>query len=342
MKSPSNVIMAYSQGGIGKSTFGAQLAAWTYKNFNKKTRVVNADGGGTMNAHAPLIEAGISEIWNIDQWDEKSTFYTLDAASKGWWPENVNEPNSPLVAPYESWKECPTCKGDVGAVGFNLPKNCHSCKTPLAAGTFCRTRLNLSKTFENIGLLEFEGFTAFGDILMRRLRSANPEGGRVVVDAGFKITAPGQQHYGDAQTYLAQYVANSKNIPVDLVYWTALENRGEEDGKPVYGPKGPGQALTSLCIPWFTDVIHLDGIPKIEKGSIVKDANGLEVIERKLFLAPHYPPDNKMYMFKAKTSATLAGSMPTVLNFSAEGNTAAAFMDELAKAKKRALTEMLG
>src|SRR3990172_2052644 len=48
------------------------------------------------------------------------------------------------------------------------------------------------------------------------------------------------------------------NIPVELVYWTALENRGEEDGKPIYGPKGPGQALTPMCIPWFTDVLHLE------------------------------------------------------------------------------------
>jgi hypothetical protein len=192
-----------------------------------------------------------------------------------------------------------------------------------------------------VGFYAFEGFTAFGDILMRRLRSVNPEGGRSIIDQGYKISAAGQQHYGDAQTYLAQYVANSKTIPVDLVYWTALENRGEEDGKQVYGPKGPGQALTPLCIPWFTDVVHIDGVAKRDKGQIMQDANGFEILERKLFLQPHYPPDNKFFLFKAKTSATLAGAMPSVLEYTSTGNTAEKFMLALADAKAKALEEML-
>jgi len=341
MKAPANVMLAYGQGGMGKSTLGAQFAAYVWKKFKKKTRIVNADGGGTVNAYGPLIEAGVAQIWNVDLWDEKSTFLTLDQASKGWWPEDINEPNSPLVAPYSGWKECPSCKADVGATGFNLPKSCKSCKGVLAAGTFCRTRFDVTESFSQIGFYSFEGFTAFGDILMRRLRSVNPEGGRSIIDQGYKISAAGQQHYGDAQTYLAQYVANSKTIPVELVYWTALENRGEEDGKQVYGPKGPGQALTPLCIPWFSDVVHIDGVAKRDKGQVVQDANGFEILERKLFLQPHYPPDNKFFLFKAKTSATLAGAMPSVLEFSSTGNTAERFMEALSDAKARALEEML-
>lgn len=337
MRHPSNVILSYAQGGLGKSSFGAQLAADTYRRYGKKTRVINADGGGTVNAHTPLIEAGIVDLWDLDLWDEKSTFYTLDLATKGYWPEDVKEPNSPLVAPYSSWKECPTCKKDVGASGFSLPKNCKSCKAPLAAGTFCRTRYNVTPEAEEIGCYIFEGFTAFGDILMRRLRTKNPEGGRTIVDEGYKISAAGQQHYGDAQTYIAQYVANSKNIPCELVYWTALENRGEEDGKQIYGPKGPGQALTPLCIPWFTDVIHLDGVVRAGQ----RDSNGMDIVDRKLFLAPHYPPDNKFFLFKAKTSAPLAGKMPTMMDFPPDGNTATKFLDELGAAKKRAAAEML-
>lgn len=334
MKTPNNVILGYAQGGMGKSTLGAQFAAWVWKTLKKKTRVVNADGGGTVNAHGPLVEDGIVSIWNLDLWDERSAFLTLEQASRGWWPENLEEPNSPLVAPYSSWKECPSCKEDVGAIGFNLPKACKSCKVPLAAGTFCRTRYSITPEFSEIGCYIFEGFTAFGDILMRRLRQINPEGGRSITDAGYKIAAPGQQHYGDAQTYLAQYVTNSKNIPVDLVYWTALENRGEEDGKQIYGPKGPGQALTPLCIPWFSDVIHIDS------GATTKDAGGMEVVQRKLYLAPHYPPDNKFFLFKAKTSAPVAGGMSPVLDYPATGNTAARFMEALETAKTKAREEM--
>lgn len=344
---PKNVMMVYAQGGMGKSTLGAQLAAYTYKTTGKKTRIVNADGGGTTNAYGILLEKGIAEIWHIDQWDEKSLFLTLDQATKGYWPEDVKEPNSPLLPPFSKWKECPSCKGDVGAKGFALPPKCTSCGAPLAAGTFCRTRTTYANGFDAVGAVVFEGFTSFGEALLRRLRTINPEGGRVIDDKGsdggvFKVAAPGQQHYGDAQAYLGQFVANSKTIPTDRVLWTALENRGEEEGKAVFGPKGPGQALTATCIPWFTDVIHLDGVAKTSGGLVVKDANGQEIIERKLFLAPHYPPDNKLFLFKAKTSSPLLGGLPPLLDFPPTGNTIERLFGLIEEAKLKAGEAMLG
>lgn len=343
---PSNVMMVYAQGGMGKSTLGAQLAAYVFKATGKKTRVVNMDGGGTRNAHAYLIERGVSEVWDLDQWDEKSLFLTLDLASKGFWPEDTQEPNAPLLPPFSKWKECPSCQKDVGAKGYALPAKCASCGATLAAGTFCRTRTTYANGFDAVGAVVFEGFTSFGEALLRRLRTINPEGGRVVEDkqadgTSFKISAPGQQHYGDAQAYLAQYVANSKTIPTGLVLWTALENRGEEEGKQIYGPKGPGQALTTTCIPWFTDVIHLDGVAKTKNGLIEKDSNGQEIVERKLFLAPHYPADNKLFLFRAKTSAPLTGGMPSLLDYPATGNTAERLFQEIAKAKAKAGEEAL-
>ena len=343
---PKSVTMIYGAGGMGKSTLGAQLAAHIYKTLGKKTRVINADGGGTANAYSVLLEKGIAEIWPIDQWDERSLFLTLDLATKGWWPEDTKEPNSPLLPPFQKWKECPSCQKDVGAKGFSLPPKCSSCGAVLAAGTFCKTRTTYANGFDVVGAVVFEGFTSFGEALLRRLRTINPEGGRVIDDkaadgSSFKIAAPGQQHYGDSQAYLGQFVANSKTIPVERVLWTALENRGEEDGKSVFGPKGPGQALTTTCIPWFTDVIHLDGVPKMKNGLIEKDANGQEIVERKLFLAPHYPADNKLFLFRAKTSAPLLGGMPTIIDFPASGNTMASLLGLVDAAKAKAGEEML-
>jgi hypothetical protein len=343
---PSNVTLIYGAGGMGKSTLGAQLAAFTFKSTGKKTRVVNMDGGGTANAYSVLLEKGIASIWNLDQWDEKSLFLTLDLATKGWWPEDATEPNSPLLPPFAKWKECPSCQKDVGAKGFALPPKCASCGSILASGTFCKTRTTYANGFDAVGAVVFEGFTSFGEALLRRLRTINPEGGRSIDDkAGdgsvYKISAPGMQHYGDSQAYLGQFIANSKTIPTGRVLWTALENRGEEDGKQVYGPKGPGQALTATCIPWFTDVIHLDGVAKSEKGLVIKDGNGMEVVERKLFLSPHYPADNKLFLFRAKTSAPLSGGMPTVLDFPSTTNTMERLFGLIEEAKKKSGEEML-
>lgn len=305
-------MLLYGSGGIGKSTCLATAAAYVWKAKGKKTRIVNADGGGTSSSLQGLMEEGIVEVWNVDQWDEKSIFLTLDLATKGWWPKDVNTPNSELLPPAQEWKECPFCFKDTGAKGLAAVKVCELCKHELPSGlslVFHRDPIN---GLENVGLVGFEGFTSFGDLLMRRLRKVDPSGGRSISDGDFKISAPGQQHYGDAQSYLQSFVANVRLIPVELVIWTALEIKSDDDGKPLYGPKGPGKALTSTCIPWFTDVLHLDAYPKVDaKGASIKNPDGTEALERKLFLAPHYPPDNKIFKFAAKSSApTFGGGMP--------------------------------
>jgi len=85
----------------------------------------------------------------------------------------------------------------------------------------------------------------------------------------------------------------------------------------------------------------LDGVARSEKGLVVKDGNGMEVVERKLFLAPHYPADNKLFLFRAKTSAPLSGGMPTILDFPSTGNTMERLFGLIEEAKKKSGEEML-
>lgn len=329
--SPDNVVLSYGMGGAGKSSLLAKFLAHMWKKFGLKGRVVNADGGGTQKALTPLIEKGIVDVWHIDQWDERSIFSTLDLATKGWWPSDTTVPNSPLLPPVVEWKECIFCHGDSGAKGLTMVATCKACGTAFPQGTLLKVRRTPTKEFEGVGALGFEGLTAFGDLLMRRLKKVDPMGGNTILDGDFKISSSGQQHYGSAQSYLAQYVANTRTLPVKLVVWTALENRGDDEGKPLFGPKGPGKALTTACIPWFTDVLHLDVIAKRSGGTITKDANGMEVLERKLYLAPHFPPDMPQYKFAAKCSAPADGGMPLIIDPSAE-----VFFSELEKAFKKA------
>jgi hypothetical protein len=308
---PLRNILLYGSGGIGKSTTLATAVAYVWKTFKRKSRIVNADGGGTASALQAFVEEGIAEIWNVDQWDEKSIFLSLDLATKGWWPKDAGTPNAELLAPAKEWKECPSCHGDTGAKGLTAVTKCGACGKDVPPGVSLKFHREPINGLESVGLVGFEGFTSFGDLLMRRLRKVDPSGGRSISDGDFKISAPGQQHYGDAQSYLQSFVANVRLIPVDLVMWTALEIKADDEGKPLFGPKGPGKALTSTCIPWFTDVLHLDAYPKMNGNTPVRNADGTEALERKLFLAPHYPPDNKIFKFAAKSSApTFGGGMP--------------------------------
>lgn len=303
--------LIYGAGGAGKSTLAAQEAEWIWKNFKKRTRVVNADPGGTASAFAHLIEAGIADLWDIDTWDNASIFSTLDQATKGWWPQDLTVPNTILAPPVKEWRPCPKCGKDSGGTAFGMVKNCRECGTIFAMGQILPLKREPLNGMENVGLYVFEGMSAFGGIMLRALRNADTKGANTIKEQEFTVASPGQAHYLMAQSYLAQFIANSRKIPVDYIVWTALEYRGDDEGKPVYGPAGPGRALTTACIPWFTDVMHLDIIQK-KKGALVeKDSNGMEMSERKLFLEPHFAPDNPMYKFAAKTSAP--ASMPKVL-----------------------------
>src|SRR5262249_18486449 len=95
---------------------------------------------------------------------------------------------------------------------------------------------------DKVGLWVGESLTAFGQIMLQRLRDTNPEGGAVIPDKGedgvvFKIGQPGKQHYGIAQSYMRQFMAKVRRNPAPLKIFTALERKSEEDGgQPIYGP----------------------------------------------------------------------------------------------------------
>lgn len=321
----------YGKGGLGKSTLVAQLAEHIYKSTGKFTRVVGADGGG-FKAFEHLMDEGIVQYWSIDQWDEMSPFYTTEFAAKGWWPEDLGTPNSLLLPPKEEWRACPKCGKDCGAKGVAMVDKCMACGEKYPAGLRIPKTMKLINGMEGVGAVCFEGITAIGSMLMNRLRSTDTGGGRSILDHGYTISAPGQQHYGDAQAHLAQMAVDVRKIPVPVVLWTALELRGNDDGygKPIYGPALPGKKLTALCIPWFTDVMHLEGEPG------PKDPKtGMQPIRRVLYLGEHFPPDTLPYGFAAKTSVPLGGGMPLVIPFPPEENVMKRIFEEMESAKER-------
>jgi len=340
--SPEHVILIYGGGGIGKTNLIRRAAEHIWKASKLRTRVIGADGGGT-KPFQTLIKHDILEYWPIDQWLEASIFETLSLATQGWWPKDPLNPSSELLPPSRIWRPCPHCAGDTGAIGLNVQKKCAACKKDLPVGIRLDRKIQLLNDFDKIGLVAFEGASVFGRLMMDRLREKNPEGGHFIQDGDFKIAQSGQSHYLNAQNYLAQFIANSRRIPTRVVIWTALELRGKDEyEKPIYGPSMPGKALTSACIPWFTDVIHLDGETRTDaKGAVIKGSNGEEIIHRKLFLTKHFPTDTKPYGFEAKTSAPDGCGMPTVIEAPEGSNPMSTFFDEVEAAYTRAEGDIL-
>jgi hypothetical protein len=334
-KGPVHLFLIYAQGGMGKSTLLAQLAAYVKKHRGLKTRIIGADGGGT-KAFKPLMDKGIVDYWPIDLWDEKSMFHTLDFATKGYWPSDVDTPNSDLLPPTKEFRPCNKCEKDSGSVGLAQVAKCIACGETFGPGVRLPKKIELIDGAEEVGATCLEGATAFGNLLLNRLKKQDPTNGYNVKDGDAIISAPGQNHYGMAQSYMAQYVGNTRKLPYEFAAWTALEIRGkgETDEKPIFGPKFPGKALTEACIPWFTDVFHVDG-------QATKGADGIEVLKRKIFTAKHFPEDTKPYGFAAKGSAPLAGNLPVVFDFPPTGNTMDKYFSELALANERAAEALL-
>lgn len=300
-------VLLYGAGGAGKTHALATLARYVNTTTGKRMRVISADGGGVSPLRG-LIKEGLVDVWYIDQWEKP--FQHLEQAVRGSWPV-APTPNSPLVVGIREWKPCPSCKGDTGGGAFGATAKCNACGKTFAAGTVLPVQRDAINGLEGVGAYAFEGLTALGDLLMRKMKTLDAQGAYSVMDDGYKLVGAGRQHYGLVQEYLAQYVAQARALPVPIVVWTALEVRADDDGKPVYGPDLPGKKLTTRCIPWFTDVIHLDVLPKRNaQGAIVKDAEGLEELQRKMFLQTHYPPDNPTVPFRAKSSVP---GMPATL-----------------------------
>lgn len=288
-------ILLYGGGGVGKTNMIATLAKHIYKTAQKKTRVITVDGGGV----GPLsvgIELGVVEALQCDSWP--FPFRYMDLLSRGYWPLDKTSP--------EPWK--------------------------------CLAPPEKQPDWDQVGAYCGEGLTAVGTVLMNYMRDRRAKGEQIGQMDGknlgmFKdgegtdqvsLGANTMTDYGIAQSYLHTYVKNfrqlwSKGMP--LVVWTALELKATDDAKvPVYGPMLPGKAATAACIPWFTDVLHLDVLdPK-------KQSDGTVSGSRKVFLSNHYA-NNDPVPFLAKTSANRDGKMPAIIEPDFK-----IFFEEIAKA----------
>lgn len=323
---PEHLMLIYGSGGCGKSTLLANMAAYAYKTFGLKTRIVGADGGGT-KPFKVLMNRGVVEYWAIDLWD-KDLWTTYDRATKGWWPEDLSIPNSKLLPPYEKHSLCPGCGERMGA-----PTSCRACKKAITPGATVKQELEPLNGFEEVGCIGFESIAAFGFNIMARLRVIEKPANMMTIEdedaPDARIAQSAQHHYGIAQAKVQEWVANTRRLPVWAVAWTTLELRGGDDGygKPVYGPALPGKKLTALCTPWFTDVMHVELEPEE-----TKDKDGVQIVNRVLYLADHYPADTKPYGFKAKTSVP---GMPVRIPAPAGKNNMTTFFEEIEKAYKR-------
>lgn len=215
-------LLIYGASGSGKTTQLSMLAEWCMLRYGKKTRLISTSGGG-WSSIIPAVESGIVEATYIC--DRAHAFETLDRFSKGWWPADLEDPQSPLIPPtgQQDWDK-------IGCI-------CFDSITEAA-----------SWLMDDMVYREARGeFKSSSQNLMVRFR-----------DGDTWIGSPAPGHYGTIQNNIARYIVQMKSIP-KYVACTALELKTSDmrTQLPMYGPDVIGQKMTQTVSAMFENTLHL-------------------------------------------------------------------------------------
>jgi len=259
-------INVYGGSGTGKTHQCGELALFVNVKYGKKTRLVSTSGGGWTPIQ-PYVDSGIIEPVYVR--DRKWPFYVMEKMSKGWWPADPRDPESPLIPPKDqgqSWD-------DVGAIAYD------------GLSETCDWLMSSSVAREAAGEIRISQ-----ESLSARFTDGNKETKEVV-----NVGTPGRAHYLVIQNATTDYVSFSRSIPGVFILWTALELRAADDVTklPIYGPQVSGKAKTSDAAAWFEDTLHLTG---------VIDSKGKTV--RRLWLQRHMDGDDPVpYLAKVRANS---------------------------------------
>ncbi|MFA5352631.1 MAG: hypothetical protein WC291_00210 [Thermodesulfovibrionales bacterium] len=251
-------IMVYGISGSGKTTQGQELAKFVHRELHKKVRLVSTSGGGWTSIQ-PAIDAGLVTPTYVRT--RPHPVETLNRLTQGWWPEDPDDPESPLL-PIEKQKDWE----DVGGLMFDGATESADWLMSYivreeAAGRMKSSAQNLAANFK-------DGDTSFG--------------------------TPGLAHYGNIQQRMEDFVTNSKGIQGIYVMWTALELKATDDEGtklPMYGPDICGKKKTSKAPAWFDNTLHM----------YIAGAGGLKQgtpATRRLYLNTHFESDGIPYVAK--------------------------------------------
>jgi len=251
MKRP-DTCLTYGETGTGKTTQIGQVAQWLFKRTGKTTRLISADSSWGPLTDAPNLifseenPEGIIEVLDIQNLhEEDNPFTVLSLLSDGAWM-TIKNGRRYMTPPSPKGKPLKDSRGRI------------------------------------VGLEAIEGLTTIAELLRQdhvhharklseglaysfktRAKVVNPLTEKVEdYEETFGQTA--QSHYGNVQdVVLGELVPRFSVLPVDMVWWTGHEGRGEDDGKTgsgknsVLGPATVGSAAIGRTAKKFADTFHL-------------------------------------------------------------------------------------
>lgn len=256
--------LAYGRSGTGKSTWLAQMVEFLYSQTGKPSLIYCGDGGAATYHAMGLVDDGLAKVW--DYTEHPDALYIAKKVTEGFLPENLDNPESKLVATDPS----------------------------KYAGYF----------FE--GLTVIADYLLQGLAERAAKGEKMGEDAPYVLLAGpkddvVKIGGNSRSSFGTAQGRIRDSVLRSKRLRQGgaVVMWTAHERMVEdkEDNETIIGPACAGKALTTKVGEWFSNMVHMTTATK--KGKKKDPLTGKDVdiyeVERRAYTREHGDPDGTVF-----------------------------------------------
>lgn len=286
----AKTILIYTKSGGTKTTQCVHLARYVWKKFGKRTRLISGDGGGwkpvederidPTNPNSPFLiksaknPEGIVDVINIT--NRPHLLADMRRLSRGAWLYKVKGKDGQAE---ERWLDWAT-RGEK----------------------------------DNIGAIFIEGLTSIATGFLNHISKQDNRAGSVgkVMYAAPNYEEDGeifggtdQGHVGMVQNETWNLCQQFGTLPVEVVVWTALEEKGEvkNTSATIYGPKLAGNAKTYEAPSWFSDCLHFQ-----EMSGTVDLGGGILTQTKKVFAfyAKHTDPDTgNFYICKVSVGPSL-------------------------------------
>lgn len=297
MAERAKTALLYAESGDSKTSQCIFLAKYIKEKYNKKTRLISADGGGWSPVedegliyNSKTNPEGIVHAFNMS--NRKLFLADWRRLSRGDWPKIV--------------------KGEAG-LGEDPTK------------IYRKILPSTSQELSEIGLIFIEGLTSISAGFLSHISKQDNSKDSVTKvlyaavgyeEDGERMGSTDQGHVGAVQNEVYNMTQQFGTLPVNMVVWTALVGKCTEKSlrqvgitvteNPVFGPKLAGNARTAEAPQWFSDCFYLDGYTD----KIVRDTvdGGQQLIERKKIMAyfqRHTDNDGNLFLAKSSTGTSI-------------------------------------
>lgn len=314
----------YGPSGVGKSESIVAVIKNAWKANKKKWRVLVGDGSRA--TYEPLAEVGLVDI--IDYTTRDWPLSTLSQLCQGWWPVNVDDPKSKMVA------MTPEVFASLGGYAIE----------GLSVGA------NYVMGDKKGGFSEqaSRGVKIGGDNPVKLVDLELDSNGMPKAGTGPGLTFGSVTlgGYGQAQRRMLGFLEASKGLP-GMVIWTAHERAAEEkiSNQKVVGPEVAGGALTSGLSKHFNNTLHFTTAEKVVK----KKDDHTEVMaqeldaEYRIYTRHHFRPEGNTFVKYLAVSRTPdPKNMPLYLESETPGESIITFYTKVAEARAKSIADLKG